>query len=112
MVITEETSPQSATIRRSSRNRHPVDELADIRAELKRLEAREAELKAVVMAEGCNLEGDEFEATVTRASAERVDTTAVRKHLGEDGIKPFLKRSETVTVRVKAIDRSYLAEVQ
>ena len=94
------------------RNRHLVDELADIRAEMKRLEAREAELKAALTVDGCNLNGDEFEASVTRATAERVDTAALRKYLGEDGIKPFLKRSETVTVRVKAIDRSHLAEVE
>ena len=96
----------------TTRNRHPVDELADIRAEIKRLETREAELKTALAADGCNLDGDEFEASVSRISAERVDTAALRKHLGEDGIRPFLKRSETVTLRIKPIDRSHLTEVE
>ncbi len=94
-----------------ARNRHPVDELADVRAEIKKLEAREAELKVILTSDGCNLDGDEFEATVSHVASERIDTAAIRKHFGDDGIKPFLKRSETVTVRIKTIDRSYLEEV-
>lgn len=96
-----------------TRNRHPVDELADVRAAIRDLQAREAELKEIVVhLDGCRLEGDDFEGVVTWATAERVDTAALRKHLGEDGIKPFLKPTSTVTVRVKAIDRSHLAEVE
>ena len=99
-------------------NRHPVDELADVRTEMKRLEAREAVLKAIVLTDGCKLDGDDFEATVSRSSVERVDTTAVRKHLGEDGIRPFLKQSEiergmftVYGTLVTSLANDYLSEV-
>jgi hypothetical protein len=38
-------------------NRHPVDELADVRAERRRLEEREAELRNVLLAHGADLDG-------------------------------------------------------
>lgn len=108
-----EVSPQFATFQDADRNRHPVDELADVRATIRDLQAREAYLKEIVThLDGCRLEGDDFEAIVTRVEGERIDTAALRKHLGEDGIKPFLKQTSTVTVRIKAIDRSHLAEVE
>lgn len=49
-----------------ARNRHPVDDLADVRAEIKRLEAREEELKAEVgklMGSADHIGGDEYIAT-------------------------------------------------
>lgn len=49
-----------------ARNRHPVDDLADVRAEIKRLEAREEDLKAEVgklMGSADHIGGDEYIAT-------------------------------------------------
>ncbi len=94
------------------RNRHPVDELADVRTEIKTLQAKEAELRDLIIAEGCDLEGEEFEANVSRVESLKLDTKAVRKEFGDERLRAFLKPSEVLTVRVKAIDRSHLAEME
>ena len=47
-------------------NRHPVDELADVRAERRRVEEREKELRRALLAEGASLVGDAWAASVTR----------------------------------------------
>lgn len=47
----------------NGRNRHPVDQLADVRARIKDLQDREADLKALITAEmgsRDSLGGDEF----------------------------------------------------
>lgn len=94
------------------RNRHPVDELADVRSEIKSLQAREAEIRALIIGEGCTLDGHEFEASVSTSTALKLDTAGVRKEFGDERLRPWLKPASTVTVRVKAIDRSHLAEVE
>lgn len=46
-----------------SRNRHPVDQLADVRAEIKKLQDREADLKAMIsteMGSRDSLGGDQY----------------------------------------------------
>jgi hypothetical protein len=45
-------------------NRHPADELADVRAEIKRLEARESKLREVLCMPDADLIGDEYSAAV------------------------------------------------
>jgi hypothetical protein len=45
-------------------NRHPADELADVRAGLKRLQEREGELRALLLAKNADLVGDEYSAEI------------------------------------------------
>ena len=92
------------------KNRHPVDELAEIRAEMRKLDERERELRSVIIEGSCGLQGDEFEANVSKTCSTRLDTAAVRKALGDEKLAPYLKPSEVMTVKVKPIDRSYLAD--
>ena len=64
-------------------NRHPVDQLADIRAQKKALEEREAELKEVVsglMGSADSLGGDEFIAMQTVTTRKGgIDEAALKK---------------------------------
>jgi hypothetical protein len=45
-------------------NRHPVDELADVRDEVRHLQEREGELRKVLLQPGASLTGDEYRAEV------------------------------------------------
>lgn len=81
-----------------TRNRHPVDELADIRAEQKRLKDREDELKAQILAAPNDLTGFDYLAVVTTVESERVDTKAVRELLGEK-INSVIKKSSSRVVK-------------
>jgi hypothetical protein len=53
-------------------NRHPVDELAEIRAERRRLAEREAALRVQLLASGADLEGDEYSASVREFEREEL----------------------------------------
>lgn len=87
-------------------NRHPVDQLADVRESLKALKDREEDLKAEVgrlMGAADSLGGDEYIAT--QAISERkggLDEKAIASRLGVDNLDGFRKPSTTVvTIRVE-----------
>lgn len=83
------------------RNRHPVDELADVRAEVKRLQLREAELRKLILAEECELTGDQYEAVIRRQESERIDVDRLRRELGMERLRPFVKNAETFVIKLK-----------
>src|SRR4051812_12808611 len=76
----------------TGRNRHPVDELADVRAEIKTLQAREAELRAVLLADGADLSGSEHYARVTVSERETLDAKAITEALGKDALSRFMRK--------------------
>jgi hypothetical protein len=51
-----------------TRNRHPVDELGDIRAEIKKLEERDAELREQIISGKCSPDGDQYRAAIKQQS--------------------------------------------
>lgn len=81
-------------------NRHPVDELFDVRAEMKRLKSREDELRDLILSSKCGLTGDQFDADVQRSESERIDTTALRKEFGLEKLRPFMRKSVVQTIRL------------
>lgn len=83
------------------RNRHPVDELADVRAEIRTKQAREAELRALLLDGVCGREGAEFVARVTVLKQARLDIEAAKKHLGA-ALRPFMVDKEVRQVRLDA----------
>lgn len=94
-----------------SSNRHPVDQLGEIRATIKALQAREDELKSKVSAmmgpDDC-LGGDEFIAfqrVSTRKGA--IDVKAMEKA----GIDPNRFRKPDVTVYSLTVERRVAEEV-
>jgi hypothetical protein len=84
------------------RNRHPVDELADVRAELKTLQAREVELRTALLEEGADRKGVSFVARVSVFRQERLDLEAVKEHFGETALRPFVVGQEVRQVRLSA----------
>jgi hypothetical protein len=82
-------------------NRHPADRLADVRAELRRLETEEDVLRAELMAAGADMQGEEFEALVRDRTQDRIDVKAAVRALGRDVLRPFLKRSSWRELRLR-----------
>ena len=64
-------------------NRHPVDELADIRATIRQLQDRADNLRAAILAGACSLTGEQHLATATTQSTRRFDKAAAIRALGE-----------------------------
>lgn len=79
----------------NSRNRHPVDRLADIRARIKALSDEETDLKAkisVEMGTADSLGGDEFIARqVLQERKGALDEKAIAKALGLDNLDAYRK---------------------
>lgn len=82
-------------------NRHPVDELADLRAEIGRLEGRADYLRRMILAGECSMSGDDHHAVIRRVERAVIDTKALRKELGDAAVRPFmsLRVAEQVFVR-------------
>lgn len=82
-------------------NIHPVDELAAIRAEIKGLEAREALLRADLLATNDDgREGIEWRAFIQASTRETLDKAALMAALGRDNLEPFLKKTEIRTLKL------------
>ncbi len=81
-------------------NRHPVDELADTRAEIKALQAREAELRTALLEGGVDLSGDQHYARITVAKRETLDSKAAVAALGRDALARFMREQTTTTIRI------------
>lgn len=84
-------------------NRHIVDQLANVRAEIKRLQLREHELRQQVIDASVvgELEGDEFRAVVKSGRANWIDLVALKRTLGCEAIEPFMRQREFFKVCVQ-----------
>jgi hypothetical protein len=85
------------------RNRHPADELADVRAEIKELEAREAKLRGVLIAAGANRIGVQFEAVVWDRHPRQLDAKALAAHFGADALAPFYRKVDRKIVKLRQL---------
>jgi hypothetical protein len=83
------------------RNRHPVDELADIRAELKRLADREQELRVYLLEHPHDRTGVEHIATIGEQRRSRVDLRALGDELGHSIVQRFIHYTNCRMVRLR-----------
>jgi hypothetical protein len=81
-------------------NRHVVDQLADTRAEIKRLQDEEAYLKQQLEQPGANLQGDEYEAHVERKSSSRLDRKKFEAKYGRNALDGLMSSSEFTTIKL------------
>jgi hypothetical protein len=81
-------------------NRHPADQLADLRASIRMLREQEAELRRQLLDHPDDLAGDEVEATITEAITERVDVVALRRDLPEV-VRPYVRARVVTWVTTK-----------
>ncbi|MCA1415291.1 hypothetical protein I6F30_29790 [Bradyrhizobium sp. NBAIM20] len=83
-------------------NRHPVDQLADVRAEIKLLREREEQLRAEILRTG-DMIGDENEALLTEMATERVDLELMKQELGMITVRPYLRKKMVARLQIKPV---------
>lgn len=97
-----------------TKNRHPVDELADVRGQIKSLQERESVLRDDIIKalperltpdESQTVYGDEHSATVSVSTRETLDRAKVAVLLSKPKLQSCLKSSTAITIRVSARDR-------
>lgn len=81
-------------------NVHPADELAALREEQKILGAREDVLRAILLKENADLNGDQYTAIIIPSTRESVDKNALIAELGRENVERFLKTSLVRTLKV------------
>jgi hypothetical protein len=81
-------------------NIHPADELAAVREEIKIMEGRADELRAMLLAEGANLKGDSYTAAIIPGVRETLDRKAITEAFGEEAIAPYVKATSFKTVKL------------
>ena len=72
-------------------NRHPVDELADLRKQMRQIEQRIEELRELIISGACSLVGDEHAATFKVRTSQRVDIKELRRAFGAKAVAPFIR---------------------
>ena len=82
-------------------NRHPADRLADVRAELKRLEAEEVKLRAYLLEHPQDRTGEEHVAVIGSQSRKRVDLKALADEIGASILARFTTFGTAMTVRLQ-----------
>ncbi|MBR0746190.1 hypothetical protein JQ582_19855 [Bradyrhizobium japonicum] len=83
-------------------NRHPVDRLADVRAEIRQLQLVEQELRAEILRTG-DMIGDDNEATLTEMETERIDLERMKVELGMITVRPYLRKKLVARLHVKPV---------
>ena len=83
-------------------NIHPADELAALRDEIRQLQSREDELRAILLKDGADLNGDQYVASIQPSTRESVDKNALIAELGMDHVRRFLKSTLVRSVKLVA----------
>ena len=82
-------------------NRHPADRLADVRAELKRLEAEEVKLRAYLLEHPQDRTGEEHVAVIGSQSRKRVDLKALADEIGASILARLTSFGTAMVVRLQ-----------
>ena len=82
-------------------NRHPADCLADVRSELKRLEAEEVKLRAYLLEHPQDRTGEEHVAVIGSQSRKRVDLKALADEIGASILARFTTFGTAMVVRLQ-----------
>ena len=82
-------------------NRHPADRLADVRSEIKSLEAEEVTLRAYLLEHPEDRTGEEHFAIVGSQSRRRVDLKALADEVGASILARFTTFGTAMTVRLQ-----------
>jgi hypothetical protein len=82
-------------------NRHPADRLADVRSEIKRLEAEEAKLRAYLLEHPQDRAGEEHIAIIGSQSRKRVDLKGLADEVGASILARFTTFGAAMIVRLQ-----------
>lgn len=87
-------------------NVHPADELAALREDIKRLQARADDVRDDLLKEGADLVGNEYYADIKDQTRETLDRKALEDTYGADFVKPFLKCTSFKVVKTERINHA------
>jgi len=82
-------------------NRHPADRLADVRSEIKQLEAEEAKLRAYLLEHPQDRTGEEHIAVIGSQSRRRVDLKGLADEIGASILQRFTTFGTAMVVRLQ-----------
>lgn len=84
-------------------NRHPVDELADVREQIKAYEAKERRLRDIILNGECGSVGNEYEAEVVIQRRETLDTKEIKRQFGWERLAQFMRTTEVAIVKLERL---------
>src|SRR5215471_995648 len=93
-----------AKVRRATvgSNRHPADEMGDVRERIAEFKEREAELREVLIAATeAERVGEEWIAHVSEQHRKTLDREALTEHFGKEVLQPFMRESVATVLRLK-----------
>jgi hypothetical protein len=85
-------------------NRHPVDELADLRKQMCQTEQRIEELRELILSGAYSLVGDEHAATLKVRTSQRVDIKDLKRAFGEKAVAPFVREHRATHVIIQGFE--------
>jgi hypothetical protein len=98
-----EIDPKASTLTETA-NRHPADEIADIRDQIAALKTRETQLRdALLTAELSDRIGEEWIAEIKESKSSRLDNDALRKHFGLEALQPFMRESAIKSIKLISV---------
>jgi hypothetical protein len=78
-----------------------VDELADLRKQMRETEQRIEELRELILSGACGLVGDEHAATLEMRTSQRVDIKELKRALGSKAVAPFVREHRATHVIIQ-----------
>jgi len=97
-------SMRKAKVRRATvgSNRHPADEMGEVRERIAEFEEREAELREILIAATeAERVGEEWIAHVSEQHRKLLDREALTEHFGAEALQPFMHESVATVLRLK-----------
>jgi hypothetical protein len=85
-------------------DRHPVDELADLRKQMRQTEQRIEELRELILSGACSLVGDEHAATLKVRTSQRVDIKELKRAFGAKAVAPFVREHRATHVIIQGFE--------
>jgi hypothetical protein len=82
-------------------NRHPADELGDVRSEIRRLEDREEELRAYLLEHPDDRKGTDYEASIGTQQRKRIDLRALADEIGASLLGRFTRYVSIAVVKLR-----------
>jgi hypothetical protein len=85
-------------------NRHPVDELADLRKQNRQTEQRIEELRKLIISGACGLVGDEHTAILKVRTGQRVNIRELQRAFGAKAVAPFVREHRATYVIIQEFE--------
>jgi hypothetical protein len=91
-----------ASPRRPISNRHPADQIADVREQIRALKKQETDLRKILInATELDRVGDDWIAKVSVQKKRLLDHEAMENHFGADTLQPFMRESVATVLKLR-----------